>query len=398
MTRFPLAPFSLRTPLLAGCLALSLTLAGPKVRAAETRTPELPAVTEAIKDAVEKQEIAGAVTAVAGPDRILHLSAVGKADIAARKAMTTDALFWIASMTKPITGCAIAMLEDEGKLSVKDPAAKYLPELAALKTADGQPAQVTIAHLLTHTSGLTEAQQDQMLAAKSLADLIPAYVRQPLKFAPGTKWQYSQSGINSLGRIVEVVSGQSLPDFLQERLFTPLGMKDTGFYPNAEQSARLAKPYKQTDGKLEPAAYMPAYDPARPGRFPAANGGLFSTAGDYTRFCQMLVNEGTLEGRRYLSPAAVERMRTVLSGDVVTGFTPGNGWGYAACVVRQPQGVTEVLSPGSFGHGGAYGTQAWIDPVKKRVYVLMVQRSNFGNSDASPVRKAFQAAAAKTAE
>jgi CubicO group peptidase (beta-lactamase class C family) len=171
-------------------------------------------------------------------------------------------------------------------------------------------------------------------------------------------------------------------------------MKDTTFYPNPDQLARLAKPYKREGDQLVPGAYLPAYDPHRPGRFPAANGGLFSTAHDYARFAQMLLNRGALDGHRYLSEKAVAQMDSVLSGDVVTGFTPGNGWGAACCVVRQPQGISAMLSPGTFGHGGAYGTQVWIDPVKQRIYLLMVQRTNFPNSDASEVRRAFQTAAA----
>jgi len=156
---------------------------------------EIPAVTKAMQAAVDQVEVAGAVTLVASPDATLHVSAVGMADVAAGKPMRDDALFWIASMTKPLTASAIMMLQDEGKLSINDPVAKYLPELAALKTADGKPGNLTLKHLLTHTSGMAEASPEQSLAAKTLADLIPAYL-QPLKFEPGTKWQYCQSGIN----------------------------------------------------------------------------------------------------------------------------------------------------------------------------------------------------------
>jgi CubicO group peptidase (beta-lactamase class C family) len=149
---------------------------------------------------------------------------------------------------------------------------------------------------------------------------------------------------------------------------------------------------------LEPAEnfILLGKSPTSRDRFPAANGGLFSTAPDYARFCQMILNGGELEGRRYLKREAVEKMTTLQTGDLTTGFTPGNGWGLGWCIVRKPQGVSEVLSPGSFGHGGAYGTQAWIDPTKGRIYILMVQRANFPNSDASDVRRAFQKAAAES--
>jgi CubicO group peptidase (beta-lactamase class C family) len=372
---------------------LKVWMATAQLPSAAAESTEIPAVTKAMQDAVDQHEIAGAVTLVASPDKILHWSAVGQADIAANKPMRDDALFWIASMTKPLTASAILMLQDEGKLSVNDPVAKYVPELAALKTADGKPGNLTLKHLLTHTSGMAEASPEQSLHAKTLADLIPAFV-QPLKFAPGTKWQYCQSGINTLGRIIEIVSGKSLPVFFQERLLGPLGMRDTSFYPSPDQLARLAKSYKLANGKLEEAPLNPIVDLARPDRFPAANGGLFSTARDYARFCRMLLNRGTLDGRRYLSPEAVAQMSAIQTGEIHTGFTEGNGWGLGCCVVRQPQGVTAMLSPGTFGHGGAYGTQAWIDPVKQRIYILMVQRTNFGNGDASEVRRAFQAAAA----
>ena len=353
-------------------------------------------VAQNLQPFVDNHSIAGAVTFVANKDKVLSIETVGCADIAAKTPMRADNLFWIASMTKPITATAVLMLQDEGKLSVDDPASKYLPELAALKTADGQPARVTLRHMLTHTSGMAEATPEQSKAARRLADLIPHYVEKPLQFPPGSRWQYCQSGINSLGRIVEVVSGLSLPDFLQQRLFDPLGMKDTAFYLTPEQAGRLAKSYKAVGGKLEevPIFLLNGCDPTFRDRYPAANGGLFSTAADYGRFARMILNQGTLDGRQYLKPASVKLMTTLQTGDLKTGFTDGNGWGLGWCVVRQPQGVTAMLSPGTFGHGGAYGTQAWIDPVKQTVYVLMVQRSNFPNADASDVRKAFQTAAA----
>lgn len=363
---------------------------------ATARAEQPDSIAAAIQPLVDKHDIAGAVTLVADKERVRSLDAVGYADVAANKPMRADSLFRIASMTKPVTAAAILMLQDDGKLSVDDPVAKYLPELGGLKTTDGKPARITLRHLLTHTSGMGEATKEESKAARTLANLIPCFAKKPLQFTPGTKWEYCQSGINSLGRIIEVVSGESLPEFMQERLFDPLGMKDTTFYPTRRQVARLAKVYKSAGGKLEEATagLLGGRNPTSRDRYPAANGGLFSTAADYGRFCQMLLNQGTLDGKQYLRPESVKLMSTVQTGSLVTGFTPGNGWGLGCCVVRRPQGVTGMLSPGTFGHGGLYGTQAWIDPVKGRIYVLMVQRSNFANSDDSEVRKAFQAAAA----
>ena len=336
------------------------------------------------------------MTLVATPERIVHLDATGKADIGEGKPMLPDTIFWIASMTKPITATAVLMLQEEGKLSVDDPVEKYLPEFKNLKTADGKPVRVTIRHLLTHTSGMGEISPAEARGVKNLAGLIPLYVAKPVKFEPGTKWVYCQSGINTAARVVEVVSGTSFDEFVERRLFGPLGMKDTTFYLTETQLPRLAKAYRRTDrGELATTeiSILNGKNPTSRDRFPAANGGLFSTAPDYARFCQMILNGGEYEGRRYLKPESVQLMTTVQTGDLKTGFTPGNGWGLGWCVIREPQGVTAVLSPGTFGHGGAYGTQAWIDPGKKRIYILMIQRADFPNSDASEVRRAFQEAA-----
>ena len=178
-------------------------------------------------------------------------------------------------------------------------------------------------------------------------------------------------------------------------------MKDTSFSLTEEQLPRLATSYRRTDkDELETAQISILYGKTATSRdrFPAANGGLFSTAPDYARFCRMILNGGELDGKRYVKPESVALMTGVQTGDLKTGFTPGNGWGLGWCVTREPQGLTAMLSPGTFGHGGAYGTQAWIDPVKKRITILMVQRANFPNSDASEVRRAFQEAANSSLE
>jgi CubicO group peptidase (beta-lactamase class C family) len=371
--------------ILAGAMAAGAF--GAEVKLDQTKLKDIPEKLSPLLG----HEISGAVTSVVTRDGVAQLEAVGKSDLEKGQAMKPDAMFWIASMTKPVTATAVLILQQEGKLSVDDPVAKYIPELAQLKGPDGRPARVTLKHLLTHTSGMvSEADAATLRTAHALADLMPAYAKVPLKFEPGTKWEYCQSGINSLGRVVEVVSGKSLPEFFQERIFEPLGMKDTTFYPTQEQVKRIATAYAKNGDALKanPRAVT------KKDHFPAANGGLYSTASDYGRFCRMLLNDGQLKGTRILKPETVKMMRTIQTGDIKTGFTPGNGWGLGVCVVREPQGVTAMLSPGTFGHGGAYGTQAWIDPVKGVAYILMVQRSNFPNSDASPARMAFQETAA----
>jgi CubicO group peptidase (beta-lactamase class C family) len=376
--------------------AFRKTLAAQQEKAKEGKPPAVPAISEQMRKSIAAREVAGAVTLVATPDKILHLDATGHAGLSPDEEMRTDAIFWIASMSKPILAVLLLMLQDDGLLSMDDPVEKYLPEFKGLKAADGKQARVTIRQLLTHTSGLGEITAAQAGASKTLADVTPLYVAKPVAFAPGSKWVYCQSGINTAGRVAEVVTGKSLDKLLKERLFDPLGMKDTTFYLTKEQLPRLAKSYKRTDkGDLEVTdiRFLNGKSPTSTDRFPAPNGGLFSTASDYARFCQMVLRGGELDGKRYLKPETVKLMTTIQTGDLKTGFTPGNGWGLGWCVVREPQGVTAVLAPGSFGHGGAYGTQAWIDPTAQRVYILMVQRANFPNSDASEVRRGFQEAA-----
>lgn len=361
---------------------------------ASAANPTIPAITAAMQRCVDRNEIAGAVTLVADRHGLHHHDAVGKADIAAARPMTLDSMFWIASMTKPVTACAVLMLQDEGKLSVDDPVAKYLPEYAQVKLADGTAPTITLKHLLTHTAGLAEATEAEQLAARTLADLIPAFTAKPLAFVPGSQWRYSQTGINTLGRIVEVVSGRPFEVFLQERIFTPLGMRDTTFFPTPAQQARIATTYVRSGDRLEPVPVARVYAADRPlPRFPAANGGLYATAADYARFCLMLLNQGSLDGRQYLKPATVALMASNHTGDLKPGFTAGMQFGLGCGVVGKPTGVTAMLAPGTFGHGGAYGTQGWIDPVNGRIYVMMIQRAKLGNGDESGIRLSFQASA-----
>src|SRR5580765_3914975 len=292
-------------------LATSFASAGP---------PRLPGIGDAMQEMVAKNEIAGAVTVVVSKDKVLHLVSTGLADVATKRPMTRDALFWVASMTKPITGTAILMLQDEGKLNVADPVAKYLPGFAGLKTPSGKPANLTITQILTHTSGLGEAGGPDAQKAKTLADLVPLWLAAPLQYEPGEKWKYTQSGINAAARIVEVVSGMTFDVFLQKRLFDPLGMKHTTFYLTPELRSQLVTAYAKSNvtGTLEAVPPRPEFGPRD--RPPQGNGGLYSTGPDYARFCQMLLNGGILDGRRYLSSAAMEFMTTPQTGSLPTGF------------------------------------------------------------------------------
>ena len=361
------------------------------------------AIPERMQAFVEDRTISGAVTLVAHKGEIVSLEAVGLADIANKKPMRPDSLFWIASMTKPITATTIMILQDEGKLSVNDPVEKYLSEfknqwLIENKSDDTMtvkkaPRPITLRDLLTHTSGLADLSAPRPNC--TLAELAMAYSQLPLKFPPGAKWEYCNSGINVLGRIVEVASGQGFAEFVQDRILKPLGMKDTTFWPSASQARRLAKSYQpgKNGGLEETNIWFIRGDLSDRSRTAFPSGGLFSTAQDMWRFYQMALNGGEFNGKGIVSRESVEVMTRTQTGEIRTGFTDGMSFGYGWAVVKKPAGVTEMLSTGTFGHGGAYGTQGWIDPKKELICVLMIQRVRLQNADASPIRKAFQEAA-----
>ncbi len=384
-----------------------LALAALPVHAENPDPAKLAAIRSRMQTFVDDGEIAGAVTLVGNKDRILSLETVGSRSLAPKAPMPKDAVFKIASMTKPITAMGIMILADEGKLSVDDPVEKYLPEfkgqmLVAGKTADTitlrkPPRPITLRDLLTHTSGLPGSPPPGLsdLYSKrnhTLAEGVMAFSQRPLDFEPGSKWSYCNTGIDTLGRVIEVVSGKSYEDFLRERIFEPLGMKDTTFYPTDAQLERLATMYDRKDGKLVAAGH-PLIGVVKGAKYPIPAGGLLSTADDLAKLYQMTLNHGTLGKTRILSPESLAAMTKVQTGDLQAGFTPGMSWGLGFGVVREPTGVTAMLSPGTYGHGGAFGTQAWIDPEKGVYIVLLIQRVGLPNSDASKMREEFQKAA-----
>ncbi|EMI26414.1 serine hydrolase domain-containing protein [Rhodopirellula europaea] len=380
-----------------GALVMSLLAGNIAVDHAQAKDPEIPAITQSMQQFVADKEIAGAVTLVVGPNSVKHVSVVGMADVAEETPLKRDTLFWIASMTKPITGACVLMLQDEGKLSVDDPISKHLPMMKKLKLADVTPANITIRHLMTHTSGMSELPRESAYTDPTLEIVAKRYAELPVMFEPGSQWRYSQTGINTAARIVEVVSGMTFDRFVEERICKPLGMADTTFYLSPEQHQRLTKTYRVVEGDGEKPkrleedtiSVLSGDTAMNRNRFPAANWGLFSTADDYGQFCQMLLRDGRVGDEQLLSESAVQQMRTICTGDLKPGFTPGNGWAIGCCVIREPQGVTEAYTPGTFGHGGAHGTQVWIDPENEVAMILMVQRANFPNADASKVRQAF---------
>ncbi|MFO0944773.1 MAG: serine hydrolase domain-containing protein [Planctomycetota bacterium] len=381
------APHYFRSTLLTAW-TISTCMTACALAWAQASEPRMNAITEQMKSFVDHSELAGAVTLVAKNGKIVHLDAVGFEDIDGKRPMTTDTMFAIMSMTKPIASVAALILCDEGKLQLDEPIAKHLPEFS-----EGNRKKITLRHLLSHTSGLGGNQQNE----GTLADSSRAFAKRPLGYEPGTKWAYSP-GISVAGRLVEVASGQPFDQILTERIFKPLGMNQTTFYMNEAQEQRLAKIYKRSgeDKPLEEVENK--FLGPKETRTPNPSGGLFSTARDLERFWQMLLNGGELDGVRILSKEMVREMTTPQTRDLKAGFVPGSKWGLGVGIVSEPTGVTAMLSPGTFGHGGAYGTQVWADPKTKTIYLLLIQRVGILNSDASPYRQAFQEAATKALE
>ncbi len=348
---------------------------------------------------VDSHTLAGAVTLVASKDKILSLETVGYTDIAAKRAMRADNLFWIASMSKPITAAALMMLVDEGKVNVEDPVEKYLPEFQGQMLVVEQdqdhvllkkPAQpIRVKNILSHTSGLPfMSRVEHKIDQFPLGEAVLSYALTPLKFEPGTKYDYSNAGINTAGRIIEVTSGVRYEDFLDSRLFRPLGMKDTTFWPSDEQVQRLAKSYRpnaDNTGLEETLIGQCSYPLTNRRRGPSPAGGLFSTATDVSLFCRMILNGGTYQGKRYLSPAAVQQMTSTQTDHANYGF----GWS----TTRKAHGEPEAANLSPCGHGGAYSTNMWIDPQHQLVTVFMVQHAGYPGKDGGKIQPAFMKAA-----
>lgn len=356
------------------------------------RTAELanPRITAALQPFVDEHALAGAVALVADKDRILSLNAVGYSDVASRLPMTADALFWIASQSKPITATALMMLVDEGKLSLDDPVEKYLPEFKGQWLSVEHDDQhmllkrpnhpITVRNILSHTSGLPFASpmEQPTLDTLPLRLAVRSYAMLPLQFQPDSKYQYANAGINTAGRLIEVLSGMPYETFLQTRLFDPLKMKDTTFWPTKRQIARLAKPYKPNADKSdleETTITQLKYPLDDRTRQPMPAGGLFSTAADMARFCQMILNGGAYLGRRYVSESAVRQMTTKQTAD---GIPEAYGLGWST-------------GGGGYGHGGAYATNMNIDPKRGIITIWMVQHAGFpknGDQSQGDFRKA----------
>lgn len=358
-----------------------------------------------LQEFVDAGKTSGAVVLIARDGKVASFDAVGYRNLENKTPMQKDTLFRIASLTKPVTCAAIMILVDEGRISLIDPVEKFLPEYKDLKLnpcgarsgyncAGVTPSRaINIEDLMAHTSGLpASVESPKSERPKSLAELVSRGAKAELLFEPGTKWNYSNIGIDILGRIIEVVSKQPFDRFLHDNIFAPLGMTDTGFYPSEEQRARLASLYTYTAGKLE--LVQPDWGSEQKTPIPSPAGGLISTASDMFRFNEMMRNGGSFAGARILSPAAVHLMTISHTGDLEAGWAPGVGHGFGYEVVRDVVGMYRYNSVGTFVKGGAYRTYEWVDPQKQLVGVIMMQRTNGGGDTADEINSVMQIAGA----
>ncbi len=358
-----------------------------------------------IQSEIDQKQLAGAITLLARHGKVVDYRTYGVRDIATGAPMSEDTIFRDYSMTKPVTGVAMMMLYEQGKWLPTDPIAKFIPEFAHLKVFNGfdstgkmllaDPAHPpTMGELMTHSAGFTygngDTPVDQMYKqldpshAPNLQGMMERIAQVPLLYQPGTRWVYSPS-MDIQGYIVEKLSGQSFPDFLRDHLFTPLGMKDAGFYVPAEKRARFAAGYHEENGQLvaEPTANGIPIDYAAQPTTPSGGGGLVSTAEDYYRFATMLLDNGQLDGVRILAPATVKLMTSnhlpvsLLTGEFGIGqhiMRPGFGYGYNCAVVFNPPEASLPDGKGTFFWDGAAGTWFWVDPTNDIVFVGMIQR------------------------
>lgn len=343
--------------------------------------------------AVAEKRVTGGVTAVARRNRLVHYRAHGLMDAGAGVPMRIDAEFNMASSTKPVTGVALLQQIDRGKVHLDDPISKFIPELKTMRGVakpgvpplqpgqsytpdqiEPQAREITIRDLATHTSGLNAMGRQSL--DDTLATAVPRLRDTVLDFQPGSRWGYSAAtGPDVLARVVEIISGQSYDRYLQQHIFDPVGMKDTGYELSAEQRARRVKLYTSKDGAWIPVPPSPLFDADHTTYF-AGSYGLFSTARDYLLFETMLLNKGVIHGKRVLSEKSVELMRTNLVGNLYQGLydrQEGTGFGVLVRVIVDSKRANVGRENGAFGWEGMFGTISWNDPALELAAVLMIQ-------------------------
>jgi CubicO group peptidase (beta-lactamase class C family) len=352
-------------------------------------------LSDGMKSLVDQGRLAGVVTMVARHGKVIEFEATGKRNIAADLPMQKDTIFRIYSMSKPITGVAMMMLLEEGKWQFDDPVAKYIPEFADLKVyaadADGnvilkdQVHPMTMRELMSHTGGFTygyfsntpvdklQREADLLNVDNTLEEMIKRVAKLPLNAQPGSEFHYSIS-VDIQGYIVQKLSGMPFEEFLEKRIFKPLNMVDTGFYVPADKLKRLAEFYSYgKDGRLEVVHGGLNHDFSAKPALASGGGGLVSTAADYMRFCQMLLNGGKLDGVRLLSPRGVELMRTNVLPPTMPALSPGVGFGLDFAVYTDVAVAGGYYGKGTFYWGGAAGTWFWIDPRNDLIFIGMIQ-------------------------
>lgn len=377
-------------------------LAAAPAESVGVSTERLRRIDEGMKRLVDDKRIAGIVTLLARRGKIVHHSAVGAKDVRKNDPVQKDSIFRIASMTKPITGAALMMLYEEGKWRLEDPVSRHIPEFAKLQVYTGanpdgtptlEPARrsMTMRELMTHTGGLgytlnSQSPVDRMIiqgrvldSAAPLQAMIDKLAKMPLQSQPGTRWSYSIA-VDVQGYLVEKLSGQRFDEFLRTRLFEPLGMKDTAFYVPKDKLSRLALVHTEAKGGGLTADGNRG-DPTIVPLGPSGGGGLFSTAMDYARFTQMLLNGGEFNGVRILAPRTVEMMRTnYVNPEPLKTMGPGLGWSLGFQVVTDAAAAGEPYTDGVYTWFGIFGTWFWIDPVEDFAFIGMLQHQNLGAS------------------
>ena len=384
------------------CALPAENLATVKPESVGMSAERLARIRTAMQRYIDRNEVPGVVTLVARKGRIVHLDAIGYRDAEAKAPMTTDSIFRIASMTKPITSVALMMLYEEGHFLLNDPISKWLPEFADMKVIQPPPAgervetpnilvparrPITFKHLLTHAAGLpnsyrglTQPEYVKNTGRKeptdTMADSVARLAKMPLNFHPGEAWEYGPA-TDVVGRLVEVISGETLDAYFRKRIFEPLGMNDTYFYLPAAKVARLTALYQPGDDKKIRLTEAPTPESRwvkEPHVYFAGAGGLVSTPLDYFRFHQMMLSGGESNRVRLLGRKTVELMTANHIGDLPIWLTgPGYGFGLGYSVIKDIGQAAIPASVGTYGWGGAFCTYFWVDPAEEMIGIMMTQ-------------------------